>query len=787
MVKLHRSPDIRIQWSPSFLNRLTYILPKTGRKEIPLSKLRWSIFLIVISLFILSCSGEPQSTDPPDPAATETAGTGESVDENEANAAPTEIPGADQAEPSDAPEESERGGNSQIEDEERLASLTEVTTFLNGLPAEDAALDNQSIADHLTERPEFRNAGVSDDGTVWAEFTDGRLFLIFNNRPIGLDEPPASSLSSSPAGVPIRTPLNGYDADKEGLSRADSLGKLAAVPLAEGVSGGLPAGDGVRLLWAMGTFYESLDHREDLASWFTASNYRPMKGAGTVEDLKQVSGDGVFYFGSHGGAVRNIEGTKVTAIWTSTPVDGFNETLLKNDIDAGRVVYAAAPHDKNPAFIPGIDPPGKKKLHAVHYGITGDFVTKYMSFGSNSLVIVDACSSDDSSLRQAFLDKGASVYAGWTTTVRGGYADKAIRFLFDRLLGTNKEGDEPFPKQRPFDYVSILENMGEEGLLPACTATGCPAGTTTLNFTPGRGDFALLMPSIAYMEVEEASDELFIHGMFGSEEGIVTIDDNKVDVKNWTPETVSVKLVDEGSGSAGDVVVEVGDHPSNSVPLTEWRGELHYRFQADALSPNLAIESTMEIHLRADVHAYRDKPGHDPVERQVEFTLAGDSTGNFTASGTADLEGSKLELSGEGELPVEENQPDHELAHFFITGKLLPQGILEGKPPMIVESDIHLHLDSDNTLLTITLPGFGTRESGFALNPTDVLFDQSFELDENFNIEAGRRTATGLNGVGGLGSGELDWGDLTAFHAPRLDKPPHANLPGFADGVALTY
>jgi hypothetical protein len=754
-----------------------------------MNKLRLLLSLLVFSLFVVSCGGDPASTDQPEPRQTAASLPDEEGSGAAEETAPAEPPLSSASSTPDTSSDAvapEADGGSQIADEQRLATLTELTSFLNELPAEDEGLDNESMAAHLTGLPEFRAAGVSEDGTVWGEFTDGRLFMIFNNRPAEFDAA-ASGLPASPSGeeLSLASQPRGEEAGKKGLARPGSSSRLALAPLAQGVSGGLPENDAVRLLWAMGTLYQEFDPREEFESWFRDSKYAPIRAEATVEGLKQVSGDGVFYFGSHGGTTQNIDGDEVAALWTLTPVDGFNETLLRNDISTGRVVYAAAPHDKNPAFRAGIDPPGKEKLYAVHYAITSEFIEEYMSFGPNSLVVMDSCSSDESTLRQAFVDKGASVYAGWTTTVGSGYAERATKFLFDRLLGTNMEGERLFPKQRPFDYRAVVENMGEEGILPACTSGGCPAGTTTLNFTSGKGDFELLMPSIAYMEVEEASNELFIYGMFGSEEGRVTIESNEVQVKNWTPETVSVELKDEGAGSAGTVVVEVREHKSNGVPLTEWRGEMSYSFQADALSPNLKVASTMQIHLRADVHAYRDRPGHDPIERTVTFTLAGDSEGRFTASGTADLEGTKMTLSGEGDLPVEENQPDHELAHFLINGKLLPQGILEGKPPQIVETDIHLHLASDNKLLTITLPGMGERESGFALNPTDVLFDQSFELDENFNIVAGNRVATGIGGAVGLGSGTLDWGELTAFHAPRLDVPPHASLPA-ADGEMVT-
>ncbi|TEU16392.1 MAG: hypothetical protein E3J21_10775 [Anaerolineales bacterium] len=223
---------------------------------------------------------------------------------------------------------------------------------------------------------------------------------------------------------------------------------------------------------ALGSFYGDLT--PPIKSWLSASGYQLAAGDATVEGLKKVSGDGIFYFNTHGGWLTkikfcgrikldgifyfnthggwrpNIHGERVYGLFTSTPVNDANDILLKEDLDKGRLRYASAPHDINPDFDPEVDPdprseecknadpPCKKPYtNASHYAITAKFVEHYMSFGGNSFVYIDACSSETNEIKQAFLGKpGVSVHAGWTGSVGNGFGTSATRFLFDGLLGT---------------------------------------------------------------------------------------------------------------------------------------------------------------------------------------------------------------------------------------------------------------------------------------------------------------------------------------------------------------
>ncbi|RMH01927.1 MAG: hypothetical protein D6706_00925 [Chloroflexi bacterium] len=138
----------------------------------------------------------------------------------------------------------------------------------------------------------------------------------------------------------------------------------------------------------------------------------------------------------------------------------------------------------------------------------------------------------------------------------------------------------------------------------------------------------------------------------------------------------------------------------------------------------------------------------------------------------------RLELTGSGELPLMEEQSDHEQAHFDIVGVFRPQNILQGKPPVLEEVNFHLHLSSDSEgKLRMIIPNFGTQESGFPINPTDVLFNQTLQLDSQFNILPDRREAATIQGRPGMGLGVLEWDKLEANYAPDIDDLPHAARP----------
>jgi hypothetical protein len=704
-----------------------------------------------------------------------------------------------QALPTDTPSADSSGerNDPEIPVEQRMAALEEVNDFLNTLPGVDRDADNQEVAAYLASRPEFKASGVSPDGTVWAEFSDGREFFFFNNRP---NTPGPAGAQADTQGQAYRSGASPYlhlaSAVFPAFQVQPRRGESAS-PVLQGGTAELPKTNQVRMLNALGTYYGPPP--QELKSWLAASGYDFVDGDATVDELKNVSGDGIFYFRTHGGRGRDVHSERVYGLWTSTPVNAFNDTLLKADLDAGRLRYAAAPHDENPMYDPDLDNPNSERCQnaeppcqnpyrvGLHYSITPEFVEHYMSFGGNTLVFIDACSSQNNAMRRAFLGKtSVSTYAGWTGSVSEGFTNKTAKLFFDRLLGVNKEPPEEKPKVRPFDAESVHAYM----VLKDAHSDPADRGTTFEVLTSGVG-LTVLVPSIKVMEVHEDTDELFIYGIFGTEQGKVWIDGSPVKVLNWESDLVVVHLEDKGPGSAGDVIVEVRDHESNMVPLTEWRGQIHYQANADTMAPNLNTLVDMDVHLRADVHAFREKPWEPPQDREVHFTLAGDSKAHFNMNGSAEFEGAKFETTGSGSLPLVSDQPNHDKTHFEMVGVLQVEGLPQGKPPDIVDVNFHLHLTGDmsESKLTITAPGMPKQESPWPILQTDALFGQTLELDEKYNILEDRLESGTVQGMPAVGKANLSWDQLDAKHAPSLSDPPHAHvlMPSGGNLLALTY
>src|SRR3970282_1428937 len=90
--------------------------------------------------------------------------------------------------------------------------------------------------------------------------------------------------------------------------------------------------------------------------------------------------------------------------------------------------------------------------------ITPRWITKYRwRFGDYSLVFINACSSAQGAMKQAFIDAGASVYLGWTNPVQAWALAGATMDFFGLMLALNENGGSPggmivYPLQRSYDW-----------------------------------------------------------------------------------------------------------------------------------------------------------------------------------------------------------------------------------------------------------------------------------------------------------------------------------------------
>ncbi len=485
----------------------------------------------------------------------------------------------------------------------------------DGMSADSIAV---RAAGYLSQQPLIKSSGITPgETTVWAVFTDGVSLIFPNNRN------QSAATDTLIDDVAAQAPSRVAPPRRVAIPAGRQMMKAMRIP-SKGLE--LPAQPTFRAVNAIGScFVNPLGVLKMLLRKGHYVNAGDLEGS--VDDMKKVRGNGIFYLDTHGGVGKNDDGIPVYGLWTTTThewntLESYNKMLHNGDL----VIMTER----------GRDEQGKCR-NVCHYGITAGFVAENMSFGKNSLVFIDACSSASAAafdMQQAFKNNGASLYLGWTTQVDDRFAYKAMKYLFDRLLGTNEISPED-PKQRAFNIDQVLNDMKVHRQL-----TDDPYKNAVLTPTRMNGDFGLLSPTIQFLSVDETPDRrrLIIAGLFGTDPGEgnreVTINDVRLDNVEWFPSEINCDLPDTGSNASGTVVVKVGTGDdariSNPVNLTEWKGEWTY----DRDDPgSQTAQMKISLRFRADIHSFRDEPGEEPFETTVLFGPSDDSRIEITTGG----------------------------------------------------------------------------------------------------------------------------------------------------------
>lgn len=499
-------------------------------------------------------------------------------------------------------------GGGSLTPQQRYAAIDAVNAKLDSLAGLDQTAQNQQVLAFIKSRPEFKAAQLSDDGgSVWATFTDDEPYVVINNLHIA---------PQSRAGTPSFLQRGGRAAQnlpsQTHVRLFDALSQCATTPTAQ--------------LQTM------------------LAGYTVQTGTGTIAQLKAVNGeDGLFYMNTHG----SYSADGVTLITTDDLAGpqgdaNFADDLLPADHTPRRLVRST---------VRRYDPSNNTCHSLSAYSFTPAFVRKYMSFGPNSLVIIQACLGRHlTDLRDACFAQGASVFAGWTPTIWDIDGTETTLFLVDRLIGANNY-EVPDPPQRSFDYVAVAGDMhvglrknGKSYGLDYSDPGDEPAGYFVMEANPGtgKGDFGLLAPSIEHMEMAAVGDnstELKIFGSFGSKQGTVSITgvDRPVKSGGWTPQMIRCTLpAHDEAGAYGDVVVDVDGRKSNKVQLTMWeitfthtevwnfsRKYIWMQPQPPDFTTYFAdptgsatVKIVFKLYPRADIHESRSQPDQKPPFNQ---------------------------------------------------------------------------------------------------------------------------------------------------------------------------
>lgn len=488
------------------------------------------------------------------------------------------------------------------------------------------------------QQPEFSDAGYGD-GSFWARFTDGRMFVYYANW------------TPAPLG-------DGGDGGDNGLApTAVAAPGLAAAPAAapprreQAAAAGdapVPEVPASRRALYLKLEHEDFSYADGLIGrmqaalaphgWVVAESDRVL----TVESLKRAQGQGFVFLNTHASTYPDGSGSSY-GIMTEDFADWVGEVANKDDLDEGVLLYSRSRGDILQEIA--------RQVHwrdAKHprYTASQKFVRKYMHFAPHSLVVLMMCNSGSpqaAAMRQAFLDRGAGTVMVWQGPANPmGYP--TVEALIDRMTGANKPVrmpdnsilQPPAEPNRAFEHKDVADFLDRLGLLDQPAIDG--NGSTRIAFE-GEG-FQLFHPVITAL-TPTGRNRMIVHGAFGTvPQPSITIDGTAVAVDRWADDGSRIEVTlptgpSDPPGSKGKVVVEVAGLKSNARMLTSWRGGVSYRYEElygaePDVFRNVGIA---HLHIRYDGHGVRTVVDGPVADHGVIATVASDSHAEWRAEG----------------------------------------------------------------------------------------------------------------------------------------------------------
>lgn len=493
------------------------------------------------------------------------------------------------------------------------AQFERITGGRRGTPA-----DLQQLRDWALRQDAFVDAGVGDR-LLWARFRDGRHFVFTDDNwgrlapgtvipegRVALREPDATA---APAAAAMKVP---------GSARAALLSHSGA-PTENEFADGIPL---------MRTMAAALKAR----GWTV-----PSQRALTIEALKNLGEVGFLYLNSHS-AVWGPKGHEQFSVMLDDEATLASELDTKADLDDGSLMYH---RDRTLWQTLGKGSPPR-------YAATAKFVAKYLKFSPGSLMIMLSChsgSAEASGFQAALAAQGLGTLIGWDGNSNP-YAYRAVGLLVDRMAGVNKF--EPVePGNRAFNFADVWKYLDDSGL----------------TITPGVGDsqaapmvrsgtgFTKLAPVVSALQAR--GDKLVIYGDLGTDPGTVTVGGVPV-AATWAADGSRAEAT-LANATHGEVVVKVKDRTSNPRVLGDWRGTVTYRRESVEVTGcgGAKFHNTMvvDLHLRADMHAVRDRVD-GPLKNNPHYLIpAPDTQATWSAGGVCALDGEvHTQWSGSGDI-----------------------------------------------------------------------------------------------------------------------------------------
>ena len=432
----------------------------------------------------------------------------------------------------------DKGGPAATLSPERQAQLfQEVLGLLKTRPL-NSDQDLLALGQWLAGQEEFKLVLISLDGSVWAVLSDGQVLVVANNRPPSaptalaprqflsrLEELPGSprallvngfagSRSFTDVASSLQEALNqaGYrvvlDGSVEGLQNAGKLGLLYL--------------DGHGANAALADFTRTPEPGEGRIRGLVLKSLPPEPAQATATPDATSTPDSAGPANPPARLPRFLY-----AAWTSTQASPDSDKLYKQDLTDQNILHFIAPSD--------ID--GGVTIFERRYAITRGFVEKYLSFEDHSLVFINACSSANAFFSMACQRVGADAYVGWTLPVGDRLAGLAANHLFRRML----PGERSF-RERPLQPPQTLDEVQFSLLQESLDLD--PSSQSRLSIT-SPGEVGLLVPSVRYVRVPvvlPGTNTVILEGVFGSRPGRVLVDGVEVQVSEWAPTRVEIRV-----------------------------------------------------------------------------------------------------------------------------------------------------------------------------------------------------------------------------------------------------
>jgi hypothetical protein len=481
--------------------------------------------------------------------------------------------------------------------EQRNATTRTVTDAWKPLRTGDAHADAATLLEVIAKSPGFADAGLSEDGSVWARYSDGL--------------PVSWIITDASAAVPSTRPAQPSVLQPP----APRLGAIPGHKKAVFI-------DWKDIGWGV---------TENIAPRLTNAGYgAELLGADIGSLLTGVTDVGVLQFATHGGDAVDRSGHQVYTVATSSEWDNPSKP---KDLESAEFMRDYGLYTNGMiAEIVATSPDTAKDAYV--WGITEKFVRSYWTFADDALIVIDACAlfataSGDSfaaSLTQKAKNHRATVL-GWSGDVRSDAAATILIRFFCRVLGDNTIESPPVPR-RPFRYGEVYQWMEQANEVQSPIASD---HGTRLTMRPSSNDTddGQLVPSVMKVNVlypgkksaHPSQWQVEIVGSFGpdpgSEQRSVTLGGKPLEIypEGWGETTIYAKLPpDMGSPAAyGTLIVEVRGHPSNQVPLTQWTGTMVQQQTLHDTQGQGQIMFTCPVRITGDMHAFRTKPLTSPI------------------------------------------------------------------------------------------------------------------------------------------------------------------------------